>query len=371
VTDAQEFFCRKKPWSKYKDLILDYYLEPYLAKVAKLRRPIIIVDCFAGPGSFDDGQLGSPLIIAKRLTSVQEQGAQVMGFFIEKDPVLYERLDANTRSTAIPVRARSGDFHQYISEIAELARSSTVFVYLDPIKPSDLRFSDMECVYRQLQSGRSVETLINFMSTGFLRAVRGQSDKILIENTVQSEDRFVLEWDAVAGGTYWHDILFGGPTPEADRVEQLAKGYAQQLHQWFKWVLNYPIRENYSDELPKYHLTFGSRHPDAIELMNRAMVKARREFVEAEFVDGYLFPNEPDKEIVNPAEIQSVVLSASLKAGKTTWKDLRVLATITLPCKYTDSDFDKAIKKAIQGQRLGSTCSGSKIDELALVWPIA
>jgi hypothetical protein len=29
---AIEFFREKREWSKYKDLILDYHLKPYLAK---------------------------------------------------------------------------------------------------------------------------------------------------------------------------------------------------------------------------------------------------------------------------------------------------------------------------------------------------
>lgn len=122
MADALEFFHEKKPWSRYKDLILDYYLEPYLAKVAKLRRPILIVDCFAGPGRFDDGERGSPLIISHRLQSVHERGVQVQGFYIEKDPVLCERLCLNTRGLGVPVQVRQGDFTQYIEEIAALAR---------------------------------------------------------------------------------------------------------------------------------------------------------------------------------------------------------------------------------------------------------
>ena len=41
---------------EYKDFILNYYLEPYIPKVNTLKKPILIIDCFAGRGSFDDGQ---------------------------------------------------------------------------------------------------------------------------------------------------------------------------------------------------------------------------------------------------------------------------------------------------------------------------
>ena len=369
MTDALEFFREKKPWSRYKDLILNYYLEPYLAKVATLRKPILIVDCFAGPGQFDDDEPGSPLIISNRLQSLAERGVRVLGFYIEKDPALYERLRLNMQKSKVPAQVRQGDFRQHINNIVDLARDHTTFIYLDPIKPSDLLFGDMESVYHQLEYGQSIEVLINFMSTNFLRAVHGLAEQILMDDVVQPEHPLVLNWDAIAGGTYWQEVVFGSQRLEPDRVEQLAQGYADRLRQWFKWVINYPIRDHYEDKVPKYHLTFGSRHPDAIELMNRAMVKARREFVGTRFVDGFLFPNQPEKEVIEPHAVEKAIVEASYAIGRATWEDLRVRATIANPCMYTDSEFDAAIKRAIQKGSLASDCSGKKIDDRAWIWP--
>ncbi len=369
MSDALEFFHEKKPWSRYKDLILDYYLEPYLAKVAQLRRPILVVDCFAGPGQFDDGERGSPLIISHRLQSVHERGVQVQGFYIEKDPALYERLNLNMRGLSVPVQVRQGDFKQHIAEISELARDRTVFIYLDPIKPSDLLFEELESVYRQLQHGRSVEVLINFMSPRFLRAVSGLASQIVVDNVLQAEHPLVLHWNAIAGGIYWQEIVFDSRVSVPDRVERLAEGYAERLHQWFKWIIKYPVREKYENKLPQYHLIFGSRHPDAIDLMNRAMAKARREFVGARFVVGHLFPNQPQEEVVDPREIEKTVVVTSQTIGKAKWNELRVRATIANPCMYTDSEFDSAIKGAIRKGSLASNCSGARIDNNAWVWP--
>ena len=52
MPSAVDFFDEKKEWSKYKDLILDYYLKPYLAKVVRIGKPVAVIDCFAGPGAF-------------------------------------------------------------------------------------------------------------------------------------------------------------------------------------------------------------------------------------------------------------------------------------------------------------------------------
>ena len=57
------FFKEKREWSKVKDRIVRDYVTCYLKTITYRRRPIIIVDAFAGPGRFEDGADGSPLII--------------------------------------------------------------------------------------------------------------------------------------------------------------------------------------------------------------------------------------------------------------------------------------------------------------------
>ena len=366
-----DFFKQKRSWSKYKDLILDYYLQPYLHKVAKLRKPILVVDCFAGPGKFGDGEAGSPIIISKHLQALHEKGTKVIGYFVEKNPELYERLNVNTREFSFPVFVKKGDFKDYVEEIGEFSKTHTVFVYLDPIKPSHLVFNVLESVYNNLSQGQSVETLINFLSIGFLRAVRSFGINVLEKGVPKKNPALVKKWDSIAGGTYWHDIVFPTtfkPHNLAD-YDRLAEGYREQLSRWFTWRLSYPVREKYNQQ-PKYHLIFGSRHPDAIELMNSGMVKARREFVGSRFIKGYLFENQPEEEVVRPEEIIKLIIRISKKVGKETWKTLRVHSTITEPCMYNPSELNRAIKMAIKKGDLKSNCSGDKIEDDALVWSI-
>jgi three-Cys-motif partner protein len=365
-----DFFREKKPWSKYKDLILNYYLEPYLQKVKNLRKPILIADCFAGPGAFDDGELGSPLIIMQRLRQLHESGYDVIGFFIEDNNELYARLERNTRDLAVPIETRLGSFTKFVDEISDLAKGHSVFVYLDPIRPSDLLFDDMCSIYEQLQSGQSVEVLINFMSWGFLRGVWGSASQMMSQGELKPEHSQVLHFNQIAGGTYWQHIAFDDSLSQTERTDELAGGYASQLHRWFKYVLTYPIREKYQTLYPKYHLVFGSRSHHAVDLMNRAMVKARREFIRAGFIKGFLFPNQPDEEVIRPSEIRKIVVRTSRRLGKTDWTTLRINATLAQPCLYTDSEFNRAIKEAIKDAKLGSSCPGTKIEENAMVWPL-
>ena len=61
-----DFFSGKRKWSRLKDQVLRSYLPPYLKKVNRLGKAIVLVDSFAGPGMFEeDNEEGSPLIICK------------------------------------------------------------------------------------------------------------------------------------------------------------------------------------------------------------------------------------------------------------------------------------------------------------------
>jgi len=368
LENVLHFFQQKKPWSKYKDLILDYYLGPYLQKIKILGKPILVVDCFAGPGKFDDGENGSPIIITKKLRSLSVAGFSVSAYFIEANHELYSRLQENVRDSNIPIETRLGNFSDYLDEISYLARNSSVFVYLDPFKPTDLRFEDMRSVYDQLHVGQSVETLINFMTWSFLRGVWGTKNQMMTNGQIQIHNSHVNRFNQIAGGTYWQKIAFNSFPSQRIRTDGLANGYANELRRWFKYVLTYPIREKYATRFPKYHLIFGSRSYHAVDIMNRAMVRARREFVEAGFIKGFLFPNQPDKEVIRPEEIKKLVIQTSQKIGKVTWTKLRISATIANPGLYTDSEFNRAIKQAIKEGLLLSNCPGTKIQEKALIW---
>lgn len=82
---TNQFFAEKRPWSRIKDQILTNDLTPYLAKVAKTRRAVVVADCFAGKGVFDDGELGSPVIICKAIDYQLQRwpGTEMKAVFIE------------------------------------------------------------------------------------------------------------------------------------------------------------------------------------------------------------------------------------------------------------------------------------------------
>jgi three-Cys-motif partner protein len=65
--EKETFFNYLKPWSKRKHRILGKYLKPFAAKVATItqNREIYCIDGFAGAAKYDDGSVGSPLMLGQ------------------------------------------------------------------------------------------------------------------------------------------------------------------------------------------------------------------------------------------------------------------------------------------------------------------
>ena len=161
---VKNFFAKKREWSKYKDMILGYYLTPYLLKVCSLRRPVVVVDCFAGPGRFDDGTEGSPRIIAQAIKVWADRGKDVKALFVEENKSLFGQLENNIQEFGPLCHAVHGTFEDSVMEIRKLARTHTVLVYVDPYGLKPLKFSLLSSIYQHLTTGSSVEVLMNFNS---------------------------------------------------------------------------------------------------------------------------------------------------------------------------------------------------------------
>ena len=165
---TKNFFKEKKAWSVLKDEVLDYYLVPYIAKILRTGKPLVIIDCFAGKGKFDNGQNGSPLIIAEHMKgNIQKTptlSGNLKGTFIEKKYSAELRRNLSGYSnTAI----LEGTFEENLQKILSLDKNSNIFLYVDPYGIKSLTLS----LFNQIKDRNffSLEMLMNFNSAGFLR----------------------------------------------------------------------------------------------------------------------------------------------------------------------------------------------------------
>jgi len=280
------FFKEKKPWSIFKDNILDYYLTPYFYKILATRKPIVVIDCFAGKGRFEDGNAGSPLIIAEHIKEMLSKGRSATGVFIEK-----KYADDLTKNMAGYKRCYivDGMFEKEVENILKLPNNLNVFLYVDPYGVKNLEFTNFERL--KARGFNSLELLMNFNSFGFLREgcrllkCGGLFEEGSIDQDYEVEALDEIEaWNGVAGGDYWQSIIKGKISGSLDiyKAEELFLAeYTKRLRQVFKYVINIPIKIK-TKNLPKYRLVFATNHKDGLMLMVDNMNRAWKNILENE-----------------------------------------------------------------------------------------
>ncbi|MBN2562799.1 MAG: three-Cys-motif partner protein TcmP [Phycisphaerae bacterium] len=365
-----DFFQSKKPWSPYKDMILSYYLTPYLPKVCCLGKPVVVVDCFAGPGRFEDGAEGSPLIIAKAVVRMAQKDKAVSALLIEEKKGLFERLRTNLGPYKSCCRVERGSFGDCAEEIAKLARNHTVFVYLDPYGIKPLRFATLAAIYENIQRGSSVEVLLNLNTPSLVRnglavlkcAQPGDMEYDLavaqdeeVDHTMTAEDL-----DSIAGGKYWRKVVCGKGA-FADMEQACLREYMNVMSSYFDQICSYGVRARYEHTVPKYRLVFGSRHPDAFVLMNDAVCNARDDFLGKQRVKGYLFDMRGEDEIHDPDRLREAILSeltASMSRENLVLRSMRKVFG-----EYKEAEHKRMIADLIKSGRVLSASGKARIND--------
>lgn len=373
---THEFFKAKRPWSKYKDFILGYYLEPYIPKVAKLKKPILIVDCFAGCGQFDDGEPGSPLIIASIIKKWHDKGCQVRGEFIEADPENYQKLAQVLEPYRAFATPRLGVFDDLLPDLAARAKENTVFLYVDPYTVKGLLFARMKEVYDQIhKASASVELLLNLNVPTFMRwalaaltrqkevpgeATDGEADYLADDPSERVELALL---DSIAGGDYWRGIASDPALSFVQKLDKFTKGYRSRLESSFTFTASCEIKSKYEHKVPKYHLIYATRHPDGVELMNDAMCKARREFLGNQFAKGFLFDMTPDEEKPDVNALADDLVNILQTKGVLTRKALRNQGLWAHFGRYERKDYNLAITNLLKAGRIHSSTGKSRIND--------
>jgi len=359
---SEAFFKEKRPWSKYKDFILDYYLTPYIAKVKMLKRPILIIDCCAGPGKFEDGAEGSPVIGAKHIIEGRQKGIDIKGVFLEKKKKYFTTLENLMKPYSDYIKVQQTDFTGYLTKIAKMAQSHTVFLYVDPYGIKELPFEELAKIYEQInKSGASVEVLMNFNSAGFVRcglvALKMESTLADSELTDDFYDDPITDiqgmtpqqMDEIAGGDYWKDVVVDSNLSFAEKEQKITTFYMDQMIKYYSMVCDFPIKEKYHHKVPKYRLIYGTRHPDGILLMNDIMYKARERFLKSEFADDRLFDTRPLEEQKDPVNFTKNLYEIVRQKEPISRKDVKLIAMQDFFCRYNFGDYSEAITKLLKG----------------------
>jgi len=317
----KSFFSEKRHWSKRKDSILKCYLPPYLAKIATQKAPILIVDAFAGPGKFDGGESGSPLIICESIQEAlsKDISVPISALCIDDDKELFSKLHRLIEPFPF-AEARHGKFGDYIQEIQESAKDHSLFLYVDPWTVEGLDWASMDRVFQHLSVSRmSIEILMNFNTLSFARRGLAALKLAIPESNPEIED--VEEIDAplvtppsierlnkVVGGDWWHGILKSSASfPE--KVQGITDGVCERLRERFSEVCQHAIKALPHHTVPKYYLIFGSRSHHALILMNDPMVTSLRTLADLAIPkDPTLFEMRPTELVPDIERLPPIIL---------------------------------------------------------------
>lgn len=267
-------------------------MPPYLAKIASQKAPILIVDAFAGPGKFGDGEFGSPQIICQSVEIALSKGlsVNVSVMCIESDEELFKDLTKSIESFSFAT-ANHGKFGDYIDEIERQAKNHSVFLYVDPWTVEGLEWERMDRVFQHLNiSNMSIEILLNFNAPIFVRRGLAALKLSIPESNPDIEDAEEIDapfatppsierLNLVVSGDWWKTIL-SSTANFSSKVQDMTEGVCSLLSKRFKEVCYSPIKAQPHHTIPKYFLIFASRHPDALEIMNDQMVKSRNALAE-------------------------------------------------------------------------------------------
>ena len=162
-----------EPHTKAKHEILKYYLEAWFPIIATVYSRFLYIDGFAGPGEYNGGEDGSPIIALKVALEhklrekFQRPGKELVFIFIEKDDGKYQNLLKNLNEIQLPSNFRVYPYHASFEEvfenvIAEIEkqnnRMAPSFVFIDPFGPTGFPMSLLNWLANQPSS----ETLITF-----------------------------------------------------------------------------------------------------------------------------------------------------------------------------------------------------------------
>jgi len=370
----KSFFLRKREWSKRKDEILRCYLPPYLRKVAKLGRPIFIVDAFAGRGMFEDGTPGSPVIICQCVKAALDKGLSVTVSVVCVEP--NEELFAGLKKTISEfsfATPRQGRFQECITDFEKQARDHSTFLYVDPWTVEGLKWRYLDRIFQHLtNSGTSIEILLNFQADIFARmglsALRlatpeldpgvGDSDEI---DAPMAESPSIERLNDFAGGNWWQQILQSS-IDYPGKLQRLTNGICEQLKGRFREVCQHAIKAKPHHTVPKYFLIFASRHPDALRLMNDQMVKSRNALAElAKPKEPTLFETRSTDLVPDADRLSSLIPKHC--AQPTRRRDVILNVIRENFCEYSVRQIRGYIETMLKDGRLTSETGRAKIND--------
>ena len=272
MPSPNEMLWAMEPHTKAKHVILKHYLEAWFPILSSAHGRVIYFDGFAGPGRYQGGEEGSPLIALNVAASHKARlRSEILFYFVENQKDRAARLETEISSLTLPKNFKwaleNAEFEAVLRAALDKLDSAGLelaptFAFIDPFGVKGLPFD----LIGRLLSRQSCEVFITFMNV-----------------TIQ---RFVTELpqhiNALIGDASAAEQIQKCKSAE-DRALLARTLYARSLSAVAKYVRFFEMRD--TDNRPIYDLFFASNHSLGHYRMKEAMWKAN-ESGEYSFSDG-------------------------------------------------------------------------------------
>ncbi len=278
--------------TRAKHTILRKYLDawlPILGAGRSAHRDVVLIDAFAGPGRYEGGEDGSPIIMLKAyLEHSAELAATPHFFFIEENPSRYARLRDEVAAIELESDAQveviEGSFGVEFPQLVKRLRATyrplpPAFAFIDPFGAGDLP----EVLSTPLLAIPRCEVLV-YVPIGFLARFAETPE-------------FEPIMESLYGGGEWRAVTHAVTFEEKKRI--LHDLFLKALQARVSLVRSFEITRAHEAGGNTYYLFFGTDNPLGMTRMKDAMWKvdpaAGQAFKDSTLIDHpVLFEQKPD-----------------------------------------------------------------------------
>ena len=252
------------PHTQAKHHILRYYVNEWFPILGRSSRSLRYIDGFAGPGEYEGGEPGSPIVVLgaiqrhRQFEDFSEEGKGIELLFVEKDPDYHRNLERKIRAgswpSAFKIDVKHGEFEDVMTQLmdnvaAPMEQMPPTLAFIDPFGPSGFSMELLE----RLSSFKRMDVLINLNYNEFVQWILLDPSKHITA-------------DRLYGGPRWRPAinLIG-----RERTTFLVREYEDALREigWRGTSFEMVNKQNQT----AYHLVFGTGSPKGMEAMKRAM----------------------------------------------------------------------------------------------------
>ena len=255
------------PHTQAKHHILRYYVNEWFPILGRSSRSLRYIDGFAGPGEYEGGEPGSPIVVLgaiqrhRQFEDFSEEGKGIELLFVEKDPDYHRNLERKIRAgswpSAFKIDVKHGEFEDVMTQLMDNVAAPTeqmppTLAFIDPFGPSGFSMELLE----RLSSFKRMDVLINLNYNEFVQWILPDPSKHVTANRLYGVPRWRPAIDLTG----------------RERTTFLVREYERALREigWRGTSFEMVNKQNQT----AYHLVFGTGSPKGMEAMKRAMRNA-------------------------------------------------------------------------------------------------